>query len=133
MTFKKVNLQIIGDARGSLIAIEGGKNLPFSIKRVYYIFGTGKNVRRGFHAHIDLKQILICVNGSCKILVDDGYSKKNIKLSNPNQGLLLEGLIWREMYDFSDDCVLLVLADNYYNEDDYIRNYNDFILKAVVD
>jgi len=127
MLFEIIDFKINGDERGSLIAIENNYNVPFDIKRVYYIFDTKDGVRRGFHAHKNLKQLAICVKGSCKFLLDDGRNKANIKLDSPNQGLLIEGLIWREMYDFSEDCVLVVLADEYYDEDDYIRDYEIFM------
>lgn len=127
MLTKVINFKTNGDDRGSLIAIEDNHNVPFDIKRVYYIFGTKEGVRRGFHAHINLKQLAICVSGSCKFLLDDGKIKEHVELSSPNQGLLIEGLIWREMFDFSQDCVLMVLADDYYNEDDYIRDYDEFL------
>ena len=130
MTAKIINFNIMGDDRGSLIALEENYNTPFDIKRVYYIFGTKENVRRGFHAHIDLKQLAICVSGSCKFLIDSGKEQKHFLLDSPDKGLLIEGLLWREMYDFSQDCVLMVIASEYYNEDDYIRDYKDF-LKTV--
>ncbi len=117
----------MGDNRGSLIALEENHNVPFDVKRVYYIFGTKENVRRGFHAHKNLKQLAICVSGSCTFLLDDGNQKEHINLTTPTQGLLIEGLIWREMYDFTPDCVLIVLADAYYDESDYIRDYNTFL------
>lgn len=127
MSYKIINFKINGDNRGSLIAIEKNKNIPFDIKRVYYIFDTQDKVRRGFHAHKNLKQLAVCVHGSCKFLLDDGNTKKSIELTNPKQGLLIEGLVWREMYDFSPNCVLMILADEYYDEKDYIRNYNHFL------
>ncbi|GAB1465104.1 FdtA/QdtA family cupin domain-containing protein [Aliarcobacter cryaerophilus] len=120
------NFLIKGDERGSLIAIEQGYNAPFEIKRVYYIFDTKKGVERGFHAHISLKQICIAIKGSCSFVLDDGEKREEIKLTNPNQGIFIEGLIWREMKDFSHDCVLLVLASEHYDENDYIRCYNKF-------
>ena len=93
-----------------MIAIEQGYNTPFEIKRVYYIFDTKLGVERGFHAHINLKQIAIVVKGSCTFVLDNGDKREEIKLDNPNKGLFIEGLIWREMKDFSPDCVLVVLA-----------------------
>ena len=122
-----IDFKTLGDDRGSLIAIEEGYNVPFPIKRVYYIFDTKKGVERGFHAHINLKQVAVVVKGSCVFVLDDGYNKKEINLDNPNQGLLIEGLIWREMKSFSNDCVLVVLASEHYDEEDYIRNYDEFI------
>ncbi len=127
---KLISLKTLGDDRGSLIALEENYNIPFAIKRVYYIFDTKKDVSRGFHAHIHLKQLAICVKGSCTFIVDDGKSKKNVELNSPDQGLLIEGLIWREMHNFSQDCVLLVLASEHYDESDYIRDYDDFLKVA---
>lgn len=124
---KILTFPIIGDSRGSLIALETFENIPFDVKRVYYIFDTLSGVSRGFHAHQNLKQVLICVKGSCRILLDDGNSKDNIILDSPQTGLLIESLVWREMHDFSEDCVLLVLASEYYDETDYIRDYDGFL------
>ena len=116
-----------GDDRGQLVAIEALKDLPFEVKRVYYIYDTLPGVRRGFHAHRNLQQILICVHGNCKILLDNGYEQENVLLDKPYEGLYISNDIWREMYDFSEDAVLLVLASEYYDELDYIRNYEDFL------
>jgi dTDP-4-dehydrorhamnose 3,5-epimerase-like enzyme len=125
--YKLLDFKTLGDERGSLIAIEQGYNTPFEIKRVYYIFDTKQGVERGFHAHIDLKQLAIVVKGSCTFIIDDGKKRTEIELNNPNQGLLIEGLLWREMKDFSEDCVLVVLASEHYDERDYIRDYNKFV------
>lgn len=127
MEIKLIPLQMHGDERGSLIALEQDKNIPFEIKRVYYLFNTVEGVHRGFHAHKNLSQVVIAVRGSCRFLLDDGKEKINLLLDNPAQGLLIESAIWREMYDFSEDCVLMVLANNFYDENDYIRNYDDFL------
>lgn len=124
---KLIDFKTLGDERGSLISLEENKNIPFDIKRVYYIYETDIKVRRGFHAHKKLKQVAICVNGSCKFLLDDGKKKENILLDSPEKGLVIEDMIWHEMYDFSEDCVLMVLADNFYDENDYIRDYQEFI------
>ena len=133
MLCKLIDFDIRGDDRGSLIAIEQGYNAPFEIKRVYYIFDTKEGVGRGFHAHRDLKQIAICVKGSCRFVVDDGKQKEELWLDSPTQGLLIEGLLWREMYDFSPDCVLLVLASEHYDENDYIRDYDKFLKEVKND
>ena len=125
--YQIINFETKGDDRGSLVSLEENKNIPFDVKRVYYIFDTKKDIRRGFHAHKNLKQVLIAVKGSCKIHLDDGYNKENILLDSSNKGLLVKEMIWHEMYDFSSDCVLLVLASDFYDESDYIRNYEDFI------
>jgi UDP-2-acetamido-3-amino-2,3-dideoxy-glucuronate N-acetyltransferase len=84
-------------------------------------------VIRGRHAHKNLKQVLFCVSGSCKILLDDGDVKENTILDYPSKGILIDRMVWREMYDFSKDCVLMVLASELYDEEDYIRNYQEFI------
>ncbi|MCG3677406.1 sugar 3,4-ketoisomerase [Aliarcobacter butzleri] len=126
-SYDLLNFKTLGDERGSLIAIEEGYNAPFQIKRVYYIFDTKEGVERGFHAHINLKQIAIAVKGSCTFVVDNGIKREEIKLDNPNQGLFIEGLIWREMKDFSPNCVLVVLASEHYDESDYIRDYDKFL------
>ncbi len=122
-----IDLKIMGDERGSLIALEENHNVPFDIKRVYYIYGTKAGVRRGYHAHRDLKQIAIALSGSCKFHLDDGKETEEFLLDSPDRGLMIEGLIWREMYDFSPDCVLMVVASEYYDETDYIREYNAFL------
>ena len=126
-SYKLVDFKTNGDDRGSLIAIEEGYNTPFEIKRVYYIFDTKEGVERGFHAHINLKQMAIVVKGSCTFVLDNGITREEIELNNPKQGLLIEGLIWREMKNFSPDCVLVVLASEHYDESDYIRDYNKFL------
>ncbi|EAW2501527.1 WxcM-like domain-containing protein, partial [Salmonella enterica subsp. enterica] len=111
-----------------LISLERDKNIDFEIRRVYYIFDTKQGVVRGFHAHKNLKQLIIPVKGSCRFILDDGYERVSILLDNPSQGLLVNSLIWREMSDFSDDCVLMILASNEYDESDYIRDYEVFKL-----
>lgn len=127
MKVKLIPLQVHGDDRGSLFSLEEGNNIPFKIKRVYYMFNTKEDVRRGFHAHKQLKQVAIAVRGSCEFLLDNGREKVEVMLDNPAEGLLIESFMWREMFNFSDDCILMVLADQLYDESDYIRNYKDFI------
>jgi len=122
-----IDFQVLGDDRGSLVALETGKEVPFDVKRVYYIFGTEAGVARGFHAHKALKQVAVCVSGSCRFVLDDGKNKQEVLLDSPNHGLLIEHMIWHEMYDFSEDCVLMVLASEHYDEDDYIRDYDVFL------
>ena len=125
-----IPLQIHGDDRGSLIALENGHNLPFDVKRVYYIFGTKPKVSRGFHAHRKLKQMLIAVSGSVTIKCEYKGQKKEYLLNKPDEGLLIEGLVWREMHNFSPDCVLLAMADDYFIESDYIRDYQTYLKEA---
>lgn len=124
---KWVNFPPLGDERGSLVALEAEKTVPFAIKRVYYIFGTQQGVARGFHAHRQLKQVAICITGKCKIILDDGKKREEAWLGSSTKGLLIGDLVWREMHEFSADCVLLVLASEHYDEADYIRDYDEFL------
>ncbi len=117
---------MLGDERGQLIAIESGIHIPFEIKRVFYIYGTQPNVHRGQHSHHKTKEYLIAVNGSCKITLDDGKEKVTHLLDQPHIGLFLDAMVWRTMHDFSLDCVLLVLANEHYDDSDYIRSYEYF-------
>lgn len=118
----------LGDDRGSLVALEAHKTVPFDVKRIYYIFDTKAGVSRGFHAHRMLRQVAVCVTGKCRMVLDDGTQREEVWLDSPTKGLLIGDLVWREMHDFSPDCVLLVLASEYYSEDDYIRSYDEFKL-----
>ncbi|MBQ6812122.1 MAG: WxcM-like domain-containing protein [Agathobacter sp.] len=123
----KYAFQQHGDHRGQLVALEEGKEIPFQVKRVYYMYDTVEGVRRGYHAHKCLEQILICVHGSCKILLDNGKETAVVNLDTPYEGLYISNDMWREMYDFSPDAVLMVLASELYDEADYIRNYDEFL------
>ncbi len=127
MKVEKFIAQQHGDARGQLVALEETKEIPFPIKRVYYIYDTLADVRRGFHSHQKLKQLMMCVHGSCKVLLDDGDEKEIVVLDKPYEGIFIESNIWREMYDFSEGAVLLVLASEIYDESDYIRDYDKFL------
>lgn len=122
-----IELTGISDGRGELFFIEPNRNLPFDIKRVYYMTGMKPDAPRGFHAHKNLQQLAICVAGKCRIVLDDGTTRESVWLDSPDTGLLIGNLQWREMHDFSKDCVLLVLASEYYDEADYIRDYGQFI------
>jgi dTDP-4-dehydrorhamnose 3,5-epimerase-like enzyme len=115
------------DPRGSLAVVEGMKNIPFDIKRVYYIWGFPKNVTRGAHAHHKTRQAMICLKGSCKVLFDDAKSKEEITLDANNSIVMIEPYQWHTMEALEDDCMLLVFADQEYNEADYIRSYDEFI------
>lgn len=124
---KTVSFKPLGDDRGSLVALEANKSIPFDIKRVYYIFDTKQGVSRGFHAHKNLKQLAVCVTGSCRFVLDNGKTREEIVLNSSTTGLIIEDLTWREMYDFTPDCVLMVLANQFYDESDYIRDYQEFL------
>jgi dTDP-4-dehydrorhamnose 3,5-epimerase-like enzyme len=129
---RTIDLQEWGDERGGLVAIEENLTVPFAIKRVYYIYGTKPGVARGFHAHRELKQLAVCVSGSCRMILDDGRIKEEVLMSSPSTGVVIEGMVWREMHDFSKDCVLLVFASEVYDESDYIRNYDRFLQEAAL-
>jgi dTDP-4-dehydrorhamnose 3,5-epimerase-like enzyme len=123
---KLIELQKRFDDRGSLSFLEGGKDIPFEIKRIYYLYHLNQ-AHRGFHAHKKLNQVAICVSGSCTFVLDDGRERQEVRLTKPNEGLFIDKMIWREMKDFSSDAVLLVLASEHYDESDYIRNYDEFL------
>jgi dTDP-4-dehydrorhamnose 3,5-epimerase len=124
---KQISLLVKGDERGSLVAVEELKEVPFAIVRAYYLFGTQPGVTRGLHAHRAVRQFAVPVAGSCTMLVDDGLTRAKVRLEQPTVGLLLPPMVWHEMSDFSSDCVLLVLADAPYDESDYIRDYDHFL------
>ena len=126
MQIVKYVFQPHGDERGMLVALEEFKDIPFRIKRVYYMYDTKEGVVRGHHAHKSLEQILVCIHGSCKIHLDNGQETKEVPLEKPYEGLYIANNIWREMYDFSPDAVLMVLASEVYDEKDYIRDYDEF-------
>lgn len=116
-----------GNDEGWLVAIESNHNVPFEIKRCYYIYGTAEGITRGYHAHRKLKQLLICVNGSVEVYCEYGQTKESFLLDNPRKGLILDGLVWHTMTNFTSNAVLLVLADDYYDEADYVRSYDNFV------
>ena len=122
-----IDLQTLGDSRGGLVVAEAQKDIPFEIKRVYWIHGTQADVERGFHAHKALRQVAVAVSGSCDIILDDGKTQVSVSVDEPSRGLLIGPGVWRVMKNFTSDCVLLVFADAHYDEDDYIRDYNKFI------
>lgn len=123
----KYMFQPHGDERGQLISLEEGNDIPFSIKRVYFMYDTMPGVVRGKHAHKSLEQILVCIHGSCKVSLDNGKEKKEVSLERPYEGLYVSNDMWREMYDFSEGAVLMVFASELYDEADYIRDYNEFL------
>ncbi|PHJ40200.1 FdtA/QdtA family cupin domain-containing protein [Vibrio sp. PID17_43] len=122
-----IDFKEIGDHRGNLVALEGNRNIPFDIKRVYYLYGLQPDLPRGFHAHRELVQVAVCINGQCDILMDDGQSKQTVTLASPTKGLVINIMQWHEMSNFSENCVLMVLASDAYDESDYIRDYSDFL------
>lgn len=125
-----VTLPKFTDERGNLTFIEGGNHVFFDIKRVYYLYDVPENISRGGHAHKNLHQLFIAISGTFDVCLDDGYSKKIVRLENKYQGLYVCPMIWREITNFSENAVCMVLASNSYNEDDYYRQYSDFIANA---
>lgn len=127
MDYKILNFDVKNDNRGSLIALENLKEIPFEIQRIYYIYDTNPDFPRGAHAHKELEQVLIMMDGSCEIVLNDGKNNKSIILNRPDIGLFIGKNMWREMRNFSYGAKLLVLASDFYNENEYIRDYNEFL------
>ena len=127
MNYRLIDFKVHGDSRGKLVSLQNLNEVPFEIKRVYYMFDTLPNEARGFHAHKELEQIIIAMDGACTFLLDDGTRKEKILLNRPDVGLYIGKNMWREMHDFSYGCKLVVLASEYYDEKEYIRNYDEFL------
>lgn len=126
MMYDLINFTVCGNYQGSLVPIESGHDIPFDIKRVYYIWGTRSDIVRGHHAHRKLEQVVVCIAGTCDFILDDGTNRETVHLCRPNQGLYVKSNIWREFTNFSPDCVIMVLASEHYDESDYIRDYDQF-------
>ena len=127
MNYKLLDMTIFGDERGKLISLEGNRNIPFEIKRVYYIYDTLPNQARGQHAHRSLEQIIIAIDGACQFVLDDGKTREKVWLNRPDKALYIGKNMWREMKHFSYGCKLMILASEYYDEKEYIRNYDEFL------
>lgn len=125
--YKLIDFKKNSDGRGFLIALEEDRDIPFKIKRVYYIYDTPMDVVRGRHAHRKLQQVIICLKGSCDFSLDNGEEKILVHLDKPDIGLYIGNNIWREFTNFSSDCVIMVLASEHYNDKDYIRDYKVFL------
>lgn len=126
MESKLIDFNIKGDEKGYLIAFEENHNVPFDIKRTFYIFDTKNNVARGKHANKNTKHLLIVISGSCMVKLDNGFEQAEVLLNRPDKGLFIDNMVWKEMYNFSYNCILLVLASEYYDESEYIRDYESF-------
>lgn len=122
-----MDLPVIQAPEGDLTVLEGEEHVPFSISRVYYIYGVPQGAQRGGHAHRELQQLLIAVSGKFDVLLDDGVERRAVTLDHPSRGLLLTPMIWRELVDFSGEAVCVVLASEHYDEGDYFREYEDFL------
>lgn len=127
---KVIDLPKVTDHRGNLTFIEQNRHIPFNIQRVYYLYDVPGGAERGGHAHKDLQQLIIAMSGSFDVVLDDGVEKKRIHLNRSYQGLYLPKMVWRELDNFSSGAICMVLASNLYDENDYYRDYNNF-LKAT--
>ena len=125
--YKILEFGDLGDERGKLVVVEGAMDIPFEIKRVFYIYGSDSSVIRGQHANRDSEFVLINVSGSSKVRVDNGFEEAIIELNRPRMGLYLPTMVWKDMYDFSEDSVLLVLANTHYDGNEYIRDYDEYL------
>ena len=126
--YQIINFNEYGDERGNLVVAEGdGIDVPFSIKRVFYMYGSDPEIVRGQHANRKTEFVLINVSGTSRVKVDNGFETEVIELNKPRMGLYLKTMIWKDMYDFSADSVLLVLASTHYDGKEYIRNYDDYL------
>ena len=125
--YKILEFGDLGDERGKLVVVEGAQDIPFDIQRVFYIYGSDSEVVRGQHANRNSEFVLINVSGSSKVRVDNGFEEDLIELNRPRMGLYLPTMLWKDMYDFSADSVLLVLANTHYDGHEYIRDYDEFI------
>ena len=124
--YKILEFGDLGDERGKLVVVEGAQDIPFDIQRVFYIYGSDSEVVRGQHANRNSEFVLINVSGSSKVRVDNGFEEDIIELNRPRMGLYLPTMLWKDMYDFSADSVLLVLANTHYDGHEYIRDYDEF-------
>lgn len=127
MNYRVLNFDQKGDSRGHLVIVESLKDIPFEIRRIFYIYGSDADVIRGQHANRNSEFVLINVSGTSKVLIDDGKNKEVVCLDHPHMGIYLPQMVWKEMYDFSSDSVLLVITNTYYDADEYIRDYQAFI------
>lgn len=126
--YKLIDFVDRGDERGNLVVIEGeGMDIPFDIKRVFYIYGSDDTVVRGQHANRETEFLLVNVAGTSKVRVDNGHESAIVELNKPRMGLYIPAMLWKDMYDFSEDSILLVLASRHYDANEYIRNYDDYL------
>ncbi len=123
MNYELIDFVDFSDDKGSLVACEYQKNCPFDIKRVFYIFDVNPNAVRGRHANRDSEFLFVALNGSCKIKIDNGKIQETLMLNNPKQGLYVGKMLWKEMFDFSKGCILLVMSNAPYNKGEYINDY----------
>lgn len=125
--YRVINFKDLGDTRGKLVVVEGGKDIPFDIARVFYIYGSDNDVIRGQHANRESEFVLVNVAGTSKVMITDGVNKEIVLLDKPMKAVYIPKMMWKEMYDFSQDSVLLVLSNTHYDGNEYIRNYDEYI------
>jgi dTDP-4-dehydrorhamnose 3,5-epimerase-like enzyme len=133
MHYKVYDLVDTGDDRGGLIPFEKGMNVPFEVRRAFYIFNTRPGTARGSHANRNSQFLFVVISGSCKVKIDNGVEKSVAELNRPNQALWLDKMVWKEMYDFSYNAILLVLSNEKYDENEYIRDIDDYQLILTTD
>lgn len=125
--YKLLNFNVYSDDRGNLSSLSNNNEIPFDIKRIYYTWDMPKDAIRGGHAHKELKEVMVCLHGSCDFVLNDGKENIIITLDKPNLGLYIEPKLWREFKNFSEDCVVILIASDYYDVNDYVRDYNEFL------
>ena len=125
--YKLLTFKDLGDERGKLVVVEDGRDIPFEIARAFYIYGSDSSVVRGQHANRNSEFVLVNVAGKSKVMITDGTRKEIVELNKPMEAVYIPKMIWKEMYDFSPDSVLLVLANTHYDGSEYIRNFDEYI------
>lgn len=125
--YRILEFRDLGDERGKLVVVEGGQDIPFEIQRAFYMYGSDKAVVRGQHANRNSKFVLINVGGTSKVKIDNGFETEIIELNRPHMGLYIDTMVWKDMYDFSEDSILLVLTNTHYDGTEYIRDYDEFL------
>lgn len=122
-----VDLPCFSEERGSVVIMEGARSIPFPIKRIYYLLHVPEDAVRGCHAHRSLQQVVVAMSGKCRLRLDNGRRQEDVWLDSPQRGLFIGPMVWREMHDFSRDCVLLAVASDYYKPEDYIVSHDEFL------
>lgn len=122
-----LDFETFGDERGHLVVVEGNQNIPFDIKRIFYIYGSDSEVVRGQHANRKSEFVLINVSGTSKVRLDNGVNQRIIELNRPHMGVYIPQMVWKDMYDFSEDSVLLCLSSEHYEQEEYIRDYQEYL------
>lgn len=125
--YKIIDFEVHADNRGKLCSLSNNKEIPFEVKRIYYTWNMPHDVIRGGHAHKTLDEVMVCLSGSCDFVLDDGKEKVTVTLDKPNKGLYIKANLWRDFRNFSKDCVVVLIASELYDTEDYIRDYNEYL------